>query len=172
MTLKVPGDRRHPPPCRSTGHLLPGFQRQPHTQTMPKVFLIQQPSLSRVRDNRPKNMDPLYDHGEVIVLIPSGEHPGFNPERVMRLIRQRLEGFDPKVDYIAHVGGDALSVLMVGMVLADMSCDENFPFEAIQWLRYDRPEDGRGGRTHEGAKYVPTRVVIAPESEETESATV
>lgn len=119
--------------------------------------------MARKRDHQPKNMDPLYDHGELVVLVQAGEHPAFQPERVMRLIRERLKNFDPKQDFIAHVGGDALSTLMVGMVLADMSCDEQFPFEDIQWLRYDRPEAPGGGRTHEGARYVPTRVVIAPE---------
>lgn len=134
--------------------------------SMSKVFLIQQPSMARQREHRPKNMDPLYDHGEIIVLVQAGEHPGFQPERVMRLIRQRLSGFNPKTDYIAHVGGDPLSTLMVGMALADLSCDEHFPFDSIQWLRYDRPEDGRGGRTHVGAKYVPTEVVISPQESE------
>lgn len=134
---------------------------------MSKVFLISQPSLARSQDHRPKSLDRLYDHGEVHVLVQAGEHVAFQPERMMRLIAQRLEGFNPEVDFIAHAGGDPLATMMVGMVLADMSAEEGW--QKVRWLRYDRPEDGRGGRTHIGAKYVPMDVVINPESQEAES---
>lgn len=140
------------------------------TRGMSKVYLISQPSLSRSRDHQPKNLERLYDHGEVQVLVQAGEHVAFQPERMMRLIAQRLSEFDPEADFIAHVGGDPLATLMTGMVLADMSCDEEKGFDRVRWLRYDRPEDGRGGRTHIGAKYIPTDVMINPESLEAESA--
>lgn len=133
---------------------------------MPKVFLISQPSVSR--QQKPKNMDALYEHGEVHVLVQAGEHAAFQPERVMRLIAQRLSTFDPATDFIANAGGDPLATLMTGMVLADMSAVDEF--DRIKWLRYDRPEDGKGGRTHVGAKYIPTEVIINPESSEVESA--
>jgi hypothetical protein len=72
-----------------------------------KVYLISQPSVARTKDNQPKNMEPLYEHGEVVVLVQAGEHPTFQQKRVMRLIRQRLEHFDPTCDTVAWVGGDA-----------------------------------------------------------------
>ena len=86
----------------------------------------------------------------------------------MRLLRQRLKHFDPAQDAVAWVGGDALAAVMVGMVLSDMSAEHGW--ESITWLRYDRPEDGRGGRTHEGARYVPMEVIIQPEDSESEIA--
>jgi hypothetical protein len=139
---------------------------------MPKVYLISEPSTSRVRDHKAKNMEPLYEHGEIVVLVRSGEHPGFQPARVMRLIRQRLTDFNFETDFVAHVGGDPLAVLMVGMALADMSVAEDGEslFHRVRWLRYDRPEAPGGGRTHEGARYVPTDVEIDPESLGAESA--
>lgn len=133
-----------------------------------KVYLISQPTVSRNREHQPKNMDALYEHGEVRVLVQAGEHATFQQERVMRLIRQRLEDFDPATDKIACVGGDPLAAVMVGMVLADFAAEEGFA--SVTWLRYDRPEDGRGGRTHVGAKYVPMEVAIHPESLEPDSA--
>lgn len=118
------------------------------------VHLIAQPSVSR--DRKPPSLDPLYEHGPVEVLIQAGEYPTFNPERCLKLVEDRLRNFDPDRDCLAWAGGDALAAVMAGVVLSDMAAEKGW--ESFTWLRYERPVDGSGKRTHIGAKYTPIKV--------------
>jgi hypothetical protein len=127
-------------------------------QRRPIVFLAAQPTVARGRPAPHTGLDPLYEHGDVVVLIQPGDAPSFNAERCMRLIESRLEPFDPERDMFAFAGGDQLALFMTALVLADICRDEGIT--SVTWLRYERGLDDRGNRTHKGAKYVPVEVPV------------
>ena len=126
----------------------------PEISRRPVVYLIAQPTVSR---NKSKNfnLDPLYDHGEVQVVLPMGDSPTFTPEKCMDVIERRLEAFDPSIDFLVWAGGDTLAAVMVGMALV------NRDIWAFQWLRYERARLADGTRTDEGAAYVPVTIDLA-----------
>lgn len=119
---------------------------------MPVVYLIAQPSIAR-GGSFPK-LEPLAVYGEIRVLVQSGEFPTFNPAPCYEKIRERLRDFDPKVDFLAWAGGDTLSAVLAGLVLAEMGIDD------FRWLRYERGRDKEDSRKRvdEGSQYWPVDV--------------
>lgn len=116
---------------------------------MSKVFLIQAPTLNR-RTGATPDVRGLTKFGELRVLVDSSESAEFESELIISRIKTRLKGYEDG-DYIAHAGGSALAVFVVGMILRSMG------FTEFQWLRYERGTvDGR--RTHEGSHYLPIQV--------------
>jgi hypothetical protein len=118
------------------------------------VYLIAQPSLDR--EGRAPDLSSLRAHGELRVVVRSGEYPSSNPQRAMRLVRERMADFNPSTDFVVWAGGDTLAALLVGVVLAEKGCYD------VMWLRYDRPRDPNNShrRTHTGARYVPLVVPL------------
>lgn len=124
----------------------------PSPGARPTVYLIMQPSVKG--NGETPDLKNLSDYGDVRVLVNAGEYPTKQPKRCLRLIEKRLVDFDPRRDYLVWAGGDSLAAILTGVVLADRN------WEAIQWLRYDRPRGPDGRRTDVGAKYVPTTVPL------------
>lgn len=116
-----------------------------------RVFLIAQPTVRREDGSTPK-LEPLARYGEVVVLIPAGDRPAFQPFRTLELLRRKLADFNTETDYIAWAGGDTLGAVLAGTVLADLGMS-NF-----RWLRYDRAKDASGRRVDEGAQYLPVEI--------------
>jgi hypothetical protein len=125
---------------------------------MPMVYLSAQPSVSR--DGTLPRLEPLAEWGRLRVLINPGEDPRYNPTKALNLIRKRLADFNPKTDFLVWVGGDTLAAMLVGIVLSDMSVNEQAGFAAFKWLRWDRGRTGRGERTDAGGRYVPITVEL------------
>lgn len=125
------------------------------TKHMPTVYLIAQPTIPR-RGKLP-DLTPLYEHGEVQVLIQSGEYPTFNPEQCYEHIKARLADFDPETDFLVWAGGDTLAAVITGVVLADMG------FGWFRWLRHERGRDPVDPkiRTDAGSNYQPVMVDIS-----------
>lgn len=119
----------------------------------PVVYLIAQPTVSR--NKKPIPLDALYDHGEVCVLCPAGLSPSSKPGDVLVLMENRFLPFDPDVDHLVWAGGDTLSAMFAGMLLAQRDIWE------FSWLRYERPRTPDGGRTDVGAKYEPVWIDLA-----------
>lgn len=115
----------------------------------PVVYLIAQPTISR--NKKPINLEGLYAFGEVQTLCPQGDSPTFVPDRVLRTMEGRLADFDPEVDFLVWAGGDTLSAVFAGMLLAEMEV------WCFTWLRFERDRKPEGGRSEEG-KYVPVQV--------------
>jgi hypothetical protein len=116
------------------------------------VYLIEQPKISKRK--APPNLGPLAEHGDTQLVLPAGNFPTFSSRKCFELIERSLfpdvgHVYDPEFDYLVWAGGDTLSAIMVGMLLAER---EIFCFK---WLRYERKKLEDGSRTDEGATYVP-----------------
>ncbi len=118
----------------------------------PTVYLIAQPSISRRKE--PPNLKPLYEHGEVQVVLPTGDSPTFDPQKCYDMMHERLAKYNPETDFLVWAGGDTLAALMAGMYLG------NEQIWRFRWLRYERHRLPDGSRTDEGAKYVPVVIDI------------
>jgi len=119
------------------------------TTRRPIVYLIMQPTSSRTRE--PLDLVPLYDHGEVKIVLPRMDSPTAHPLSCYEKMEANMRGFDPDIDFLAWAGGDKLSAVMVGMIL--VNAEE--PIWRFNWLRYERHRSSDGSRTNRGAKYVP-----------------
>lgn len=115
----------------------------------PTVYLIAQPTVSRRK--APPDLAPLYDHGEVRVVLPMSDSPTFKPVRCYEVMEDRLSHFDPELDFLVWAGGDTLSAVLIGMMLVN----QEQPIWKFNWLRYERHRNADGSRTDKGAKYVP-----------------
>jgi hypothetical protein len=122
------------------------------------VYLIAQPTVSN--DGRLPKLEPLAKYGTVRVLVNPGEDPRYKPQRALDLIVKRLADFNPADDYLVWAGGDTLAAVLTGIVLADLSCNDDKPFTSFRWLRWERGKDKWGKRTDEGGHYVPIRVPL------------
>lgn len=120
------------------------------TDRKPVVYLIAQPSVSRSK--KPIDLGPLYEHGDVQVVLPQGDSPCFTPDKSFAVMEQRLDAFDPDIDFLVWAGGDTLSAVFAGMLLAERD------IWSFAWLRYERARTPDGQRTDDGAKYVPIEV--------------
>lgn len=115
----------------------------------PTVYLIAQPTVSRRKP--PLNLEPLYKHGEVQVVLPMSDSPTFNPVTCYEVMENRLANFDPEIDMLVWAGGDTLAAVMAGMILVN----RDNPIWCFKWLRYERHRQPDGSRTDKGAEYVP-----------------
>lgn len=125
----------------------------------PTIYLIAQPTLSRRKP--PLNLEPLYEHGEVQVVLPMSDSPTFNPAHCYDMMEARLSKFDPAIDYLVWAGGDTLAAVMVGMILIN----QEEPIWCFNWLRYERFRNPDGSRTDIGAKYVPVVIDLRTSDE-------
>lgn len=124
------------------------------------VYLVQEPTVPRHATGKTIDISPLYQWGNVEVLIDQGQVASFNPTPVREQIARRLRDFDPDVDFICAAGGDYLGMLMAGMALADMG------FDYAYFLRFERKRLPDGSRSPSEGSYVPVMfpVTIYPSS--------
>lgn len=121
----------------------------------PIVYLIAQPTVAST--GRVLDLSALSEHGEVLVIVRSGDAPSFHPPRTLERIKKRLLRFRPDKDFLVWAGGDTLAALLTGVVLTGMQLKE------VQWLRWERRLDpGTGRRVDDGGRYLPVRVTLDP----------
>lgn len=146
-------------PTRSTLHSRMIMPQSPARR--PVVYLIAQPTVSRTK--KPPVLDDLYNHGDVQVVCPTGDSPTFKPRECLAAMEQRLEQFDPDVDFLVWAGGDTLAAVFAGLLLAEREVYE------FTWLRYERRRLEDGTRTDDGAKYVPVRINLCDPGDDNEA---
>ena len=117
---------------------------------MPTVFLIAQPTVKR--NGVQPDLTPLAKFGDVKVVLPSGDNPSRRPSQAVRVIDDRLRNFDPATDFLAWAGGDTLSAIMVGYLMAE------YHINAFTWLRFDREREQGTGRRLDTGYYTPVVV--------------
>lgn len=109
---------------------------------MPTVFLISQPSVKR--NGETPDLKPLAEHGEVKVLITTGDYPTLHSKRCLGLIEARLADFNADTDFLAWAGGDTLSAVMAGALMERLGVDH------FTWLKWQRGWGANGQRSDTG----------------------
>lgn len=117
---------------------------------MPTVYLIAQPTVKR--NGVQPDLTPLAKFGDVKVVLPSGDNPSRRPSHAVRVIDDRLNNFNPDTDFLVWAGGDTLSAIMVGYLLAE------YHITVFTWLRFDREREQGTGRRLETGYYTPVAV--------------
>lgn len=80
---------------------------------MSRVFVIQ-------NTRYPADVSPANIYGTVEYVLGTGDRTSSNPELSARKLFQALEVFDADKDFILWAGGDPLSCMLTGAVLAEL----------------------------------------------------
>jgi hypothetical protein len=94
--------------------------------------------------------EPLYEHGDVVFILPSTFSPGVNPAGASRIAREVLEKFDFANDHFTVAGGDPLAAIVCSGILYDISAEKEATH--FNYLRYERPKGANP------AAYTPMRI--------------
>jgi len=97
----------------------------------------------------------LSKFGQIVTLTESSDNVVNDSPFISKQIRERLIGYDPRIDYMVWAGGDPLAAVLVGAILGKMG------FNHIKWLRFDRlinPETGR--RMTWKGNYMPVQITL------------
>lgn len=95
------------------------------------------------------DVSPAAVYGSVEFVLGPQDRTSHSPEVVLGKLRKGLKNFDPVEDYVLWAGGDPLSLMLVGTVLAEMG------FSEWRYLRYER---GGGKNAESTPFYVPVKV--------------
>lgn len=107
------------------------------------------------------DLSDLGRYGEVRVLVHGNESPARRPQRIMDAIEDRFADFDADRDYIVWAGGDTLSAVMLGYLLADMDVTQ------VRWLRWGNPRDPDNPSQRLPGRYIEHLVPFLPEEQYT-----
>lgn len=94
---------------------------------MARVFVIQ---ATRV----PVDVTPAEIYGSIVHILTPGDRTSSNPDLSMRKLFGVLENFEPEVDFLLWSGGDPLSCMVTGMVMAELGILK------FKYLRYEKPD--------------------------------
>ena len=126
-------------------------EREEPMTTQPNVCLIHQPSIDR--RGRSPNLEPATAHGNLRVILESGDYPVFQVEKCIRKLVARLNGFEGQKDSLLWAGGDTLAAFLTGAVMYAMGAPE------VNWLRFERGTNSETGeRDNENGVY--NRIII------------
>ncbi len=96
-------------------------------------------------------------YGQVEYVLGAGDRTSSNPDHSARKLFAALETFDPDKDFILWAGGDPLSCMLTGAVLAELGVLR------YKYLRFEkdraRPEPGQ----QVSGFYVPVMVDLEPQ---------
>lgn len=119
---------------------------------MSRVFVIQ-------TTRYPADVSPAEIYGTLEYILGTGDRTSSNPDLSARKLFARLEDFDATKDFVLWAGGDPLSCMLTGVVLAELGILK------FKYLRFEK-ERGRAqiGEPVTGF-YVPVQVNMEPEVE-------
>lgn len=111
----------------------------------PIVWLIQEPTSVAA------DLSSAHRYGKVEVILSSADQPALAPAPSLMKIRAAFKRYRPG-DFICHAMAEPMSLLLVGLVIAEQGLDR----QPIHWLRWDRERDINGVRKVGGGFYTPT----------------
>lgn len=88
----------------------------------------------------------------MITVLDHVDRPSAYPQQAFDKMLRIMAEEASEGDYVLWAGGDPMSLLLAGMVLAHLGLTDN-----IEWLRWDRRTDPEGHRTGFGY-YTPVRI--------------
>jgi hypothetical protein len=94
---------------------------------MSRVYVIQ--------ENRKIDISPAEEHGEVKVLLPSGD-ANYQVDETYQTLCKGLENFNPEQDHVL-LTGDPTAIFMAGAVLADLMFEreQGRHVKVLKWNR-------------------------------------
>lgn len=119
-----------------------------------RVFLIAQPTVKR--DGAFPDLSPLAEHGDIVTVVEATSRATWAPEDTLDMIVKKMLSFDHEIDMVAWAGGDTLTAVMMGNVMAMLGV----PY--FYWLRYDRKRDRETGERLNEGYYTPIKINIDP----------
>jgi hypothetical protein len=114
---------------------------------MSKVYVIQSTRTQA-------DVSPAASYGDIVFILTVADRTSCDPDSSLQKLRKGLEGFDEHNDYLLWSGGDPLSFMLVGWLLAEWGVP------SIRYLRYERG-DARKGKS--SPFYVPVTVTFPDE---------
>jgi len=109
---------------------------------MSKVYVIQS-------TRHQADVTPAAVYGEIVFILTAEDRTCITPAESLQKLRKGLEPFDENNDYLLWSGGDPLSFMLVGWLLADWGVP------SIRYLRYEK---GDARKTKSLPFYVPVTV--------------
>lgn len=108
---------------------------------MSKVFVMQETRFQA-------DVSPAAVYGEIQFILSPGDRTSSTPDLVLRKLVSAMEIFNPEEDFIVWSGGDPLSAILTGVVLAELGKTR------FKFLRYEKNRGKEGGPGY----YVPVVV--------------
>jgi hypothetical protein len=100
----------------------------------------------------PADVSPAKIYGTIEFVLGPGDRTSSNPEQSARKLFDALETFEPEHDFVLWAGGDPLSCMLTGAVLAELG------ILRYKYLRFEK-ERGKGGHGEPVTGfYVPVQV--------------
>lgn len=96
---------------------------------MSKVFVIQ-------ATRQQADVSPAKVYGEIVFVLTAEDRTSCTPEQSLQKLRAGLESYNEATDFLLWSGGDPVSFMLVGWLLADWGVN------SIRYLRYEKG-DGR-----------------------------
>jgi hypothetical protein len=102
------------------------------------------------------DVSPAATYGDIQFVLSPGDRTSSTPELSLKKLVTAMQKFDPDQDYIVWSGGDPLSAILTGAVLAELG---------VTRFRFLRFEKMRGKDSSSSAGYyVPVEVDFGPTS--------
>lgn len=96
------------------------------------------------------DVSPAARYGDIHFVLQPGDRTSSTPDLSLRKLVAAMENFDPDKDYVVWSGGDPLSAILTGAVMAELG---------ITRFRFLRFEKNRGKDVSSGSGYyVPIEV--------------
>ena len=115
---------------------------------MSRVFVIQ-------NTRYPADVSPAKIYGEVEYVLGTGDRTSSNPDFSARKLFAALETFDSNKDFILWAGGDPLSCMLTGAVLAELGVLR------YKYLRFEKDRASRNPGDPVTGFYVPVQVDLS-----------
>lgn len=119
---------------------------------MSRVFVIQ-------NTRYPADVSPAKIYGQIEYVLGTGDRTSSNPDQSLRKLFSALEEFDPDKDFVLWAGGDPLSCMLTGGVLAELG------ILRYKYLRFEKDRSRSAPGEPVAGFYVPVLVDLdSPEN--------
>jgi hypothetical protein len=105
------------------------------------------------------DVSPAAVYGDIRFVLTPGDRSSSTPDLSFNKLMDALGGFDPATDYVLWSGGDPLSCMLAGIVLAELGITR------FRFLRYEKDRSTPEGQRPNNY-YVPVEVDFTPQEEE------
>lgn len=99
---------------------------------MSKVYVMQETRFQA-------DVSPAQVYGEIQFVLAPGDRTSSSPDLALKKLVKALEFFKPEEDYVVWSGGDPLSAILTGAVMAELGITR------FKFLRFEKNRSKDGG---------------------------